>query len=381
MVMTAQGSAPPLRKRLGWRTRIARLAASPAFQRWAARAPLVRRIAKREGEALFDIVQGFVQSQVLFAVVELRLLHRLLDGPLTAGELALGTDITPDRMLRVLQAAAALGLLHRGSDDRFCLTQRGGALIGVPGLEQMIRHHDVLYRDLADPLAFLRGETETELAGFWPYVFGAGGAVDPQVTATYSDLMAQSQGLVAQDTLRAVRLSGVSRLLDVGGGSGAFAEAAAFAAPDLQVTLFDLPPVIAAARQRLDASQVADRIDTVAGSFRDDPLPTEADAISLIRVLYDHRDDTVIALLAKAFATLPAGGRLIVSEPMSGGNHPDRAGDVYFSFYCMAMRTGTVRSQARIAELCRAVGFADIETPRPARSFITSVVTARKLSA
>ena len=38
----------------------------------------------------------------------------------------------------------------------------------------MIAHHDVLYRDLADPVAFFRGETDTELARFWPYVFAAG---------------------------------------------------------------------------------------------------------------------------------------------------------------------------------------------------------------
>ncbi|MDJ0822593.1 MAG: methyltransferase [Paracoccaceae bacterium] len=376
--MTAQDPASAPRRGPGLRTRLARIAARPGFQRWASRMPFIRSIAKREGEALFDIVQGFVQSQVLFAVVELRLLHRLLDGPMTVGELAAGTGVPTDRMQRLAQAAAALGLMHRHADNSFALTHRGGALIGVPGLEQMIRHHDVLYRDLQDPLAFLRGETETELAGFWPYVFGAEGAGDPQTTAIYSDLMSQSQRLVAQDTLRAVSLKGVQHLLDVGGGSGAFAEAAAASTPEMHVSLMDLPTVIEAARKRLASSPVSDRIAMAAGSFRDDPLPTGADAISLIRVLYDHEDSTVNDLLAKVYETLPPGGRLIVSEPMSGGATPDPAGDVYFAFYCMAMRTGTVRSQDRIATLCKAAGFTDIQTPRPARSFITSVVLARK---
>ncbi|MDU8910935.1 methyltransferase [Aestuariicoccus sp. MJ-SS9] len=374
--MAADDPGPSARSSPGWRTRLARIAARPGFQRWAARFPIARLIAKREGEELFDLVQGFVSAQVLFAIVELNLLHRLMDGPLTAGELAQGTGITPDRMGRLAQAGAALGLLRRDGADRFGITRKGAALVGVPGLEQMIRHHDVLYRDLADPVAFLKGDTDPELARFWPYVFGAQGAVDPATTATYSELMAQSQGLVAQDTLACVSLQGVTRLLDVGGGTGAFAEAAAEATPGLAVTLFDLPKVIDAARTRLAGR--ADRIMLAEGSFRDDPLPGDADAISLIRVLYDHRDDTVRALLAKCHDALPKGGRLIVSEPMSGGARPDPAGDVYFAFYCMAMGTGTVRSQVRIAALCREAGFDRVQTPRARRPFVTSVVIARK---
>lgn len=379
MALTAEDPASIRRKGPGLRTRLARLAASPRFQSFASAIPGLRGIARREGEQLFDLVQGFVSSQVLYAVVDLRILHRLLDGPMTAGALAQGTGIAPDRMTRLLQAAAALGLMHKARDS-FSITTKGAALIGVPGLEDMIRHHDVLYRDLADPIAFLRGETETELAGFWPYVFGAGAAADPQTAARYSDLMAQSQGLVAQDTLRQVSLRGVSHLLDVGGGSGAFAEAAAQKSRGLTVTLYDLPKVIDAARTRLSGSPAGERIRLVPGSFRDDALPAGIDAVSLIRVLYDHEDTTVRALLRKVRSALPEGGSIIVSEPMSGGDQPERAGDVYFAFYCMAMRTGTVRSQARIAELLRESGFGDVRAPRPARPFVTSTVIAKAVS-
>jgi demethylspheroidene O-methyltransferase len=338
-----------------------------------------RGVARREGAALFDIVQGFVQSQVLFALVELRILHRLMDGALTSGQLAQGTGVPPERMEQLLQAGAALGLIRRRRDGQFAIARKGAALLGVPGLEQMIRHHDVFYRDMADPVALLRGEVQTELAEFWPYVFGAQGAVDPEVTRTYSDLMAQSQGLVAKDTLLAVSLSGVTRLLDVGGGFGAFASAVAADYPNMKVSLFDLPHVIAGAQKRLAEPAAGQRISLHSGSFRDDCLPTGADAISLIRVLYDHSDETVTALLSKIHDTLPTGGRLIVSEPMSGGDTPESSGDVYFAFYTMAMRTGTVRSAARIGQLCRAAGFGDIQTPRATRPYVTSVLTARKL--
>lgn len=355
-----------------------RLIARPAFQDLANRVPLLRRLARRDGAEIFDIVQGFVRSQVLFALVELEVPERLLGGPALPEMLALNSGVSGDRMELLLKAGAGIGLLKRRRDGRFALSRKGAALVGVPGLRQMIRHHGSFYRDMGDPVSLLKGDAETELARFWPYVFGAVGPIDPEVTQTYSDLMADSQRLVARDTLAAASLDGASHLADIGGGSGTFLAEVAADYPEMALTLFDLQPVMPLARQRLEQAGLSERIDLVGGFFQDDPLPEGADAISLIRVLYDHDEATVTALLAKVFAALPPGGRLLISEPMSGGDAPDPVTDVYFSFYTLAMRTGRTRSAKEIGALCAAVGFVDIQTPKPARSFVTAVVMGVK---
>lgn len=361
--------------RAGW---INQLVSRPGFQSWASRFPLTRGRARRDGAALFDILQGFVASQALSALIELNVLHHLKSGPKTAETLGRALDVPKDRMQVLLQSGAALRLLRRRRDGRFGLARQGAALLGVPGLEAMIRHHTAFYADMADPVALLRGPETTELSQFWPYVFGAKGDVPDDVARTYSDLMAQSQGLVAEDTLRAVSLRGVRRLLDVGGGTGAFLSAVGAAWPDVALELFDLPQVVPAATERFAAAGLMDRTTIHSGSFRDDPLPLGADAISLIRVLYDHQDATVRALLSKIFDALPPGGRLIVSEPMAGGTHPERAGDVYFAFYTMAMQTGRARSASEIIHICQDIGFQGFTTHRVARPFVTSVISARK---
>ncbi|MEL6169404.1 MAG: methyltransferase [Pseudomonadota bacterium] len=375
--MTDTARSSPLRAGidwLGWRNRIV---ARPGFQRWAARNPLTRGHARKDGEAIFDLVAGFVHSQVLAALIELDILNLLRPGPQTLDDLALATDIVRPRLEVLMQAGAALGLLRRLRPGVYALARKGAALTGVPGLTAMIRHHAVLYRDLADPAAFFRDAPETELARFWPYVFGGDG-VAPDVARTYSDLMADSQALVADETLAAVSLRGVSHLLDVGGGSGAFLIAALRTEPNMKATLFDLPAVGPAAQERLGAASLADRVSLVAGSFRDQSLPDGADAISLVRVLYDHADATVEDLLKKVFQALPAGGRLIVAEPMSGGARPERAGDAYFAIYTLAMGTGRTRSSEEIGGLLRAAGFEQVRTIRTRRAFVTSVVTAVK---
>ncbi|WP_299505977.1 methyltransferase [uncultured Roseobacter sp.] len=359
----------------GW---LNQLVARPGFQSWASKFPLTRGQARKDGAALFDVVQGFVQSQVLMALVELDIFRRLRAGPQSAETLGRATDVPAERMQVLLQAAAALKLLKRDRLGRFGLARKGAALMGVPGLEAMIRHHRAFYADLADPVGLLRGPARTELSEFWPYVFGARGAIDPGVAETYSDLMAQSQRLVAEDTLRAVSFKDMHHLVDIGGGTGAFLEAVGRATPGLRMTLFDLPQVTPSAQARFEAAGMGDRVTIHPGSFRDDALPEGADAISLIRVLYDHADDTVADLLSAVYAALPKGGRLIISEPMGGGAMPDAAGDVYFAFYTLAMQTGRARSADEIGNLCAAAGFEGIHSPAPARNYVTRVLTARK---
>lgn len=371
------GAFPRLRRR--WRAwRNARIA-DPAFQDRAARFPPTRPFARAEAEQLHDIVAGFVYSQVLLACVELGVLDTLVAGPLSTGDLAARIGLTPERTARLAQAAAALRLLERDGTDAYGLGPLGAAALGAPGVVEMVRHHALFYRDLADPVALLRGETDPELSRFWAYVGGARTHDLPASTAAeYSRLMAASQIMVARETLAAVPLEGIRCLLDVGGGEGAFLAAALAATPSLRGIVFDLPAVAARAEARFAETGLTDRARAVGGSFLDDPLPEGADAVSLIRVLYDHEDAVVAALLARVHAALPPGGRLIVSEPMAGGARPTRAGDAYFGFYTLAMSTGRPRSPERHAELLAAAGFTAIRRHPTRQRFITAVMSARR---
>lgn len=371
--MTDASVFSALRGGRGWQSR---LIASRRFQKWAAAFPLTQRLVRREGEALFDLLAGFCHSQILMALVKFDIPQMLMACDMSARDLSDRCDVPLERMDVLLRAGVALRLLRAKRSGCYALSRTGAALVGVPGLSQMIQHHDVLYRDLTDPVAFFKGDVETELAHFWPYVFG--GDMAPDVAETYSDLMAQSQILVSEDTLRAVDFSSTSVVMDVGGGSGAFLAAVGRANPDVKLVLFDLPQVAPSAHARFARENLAARATVKAGSFRTDPVPKGADTISLVRVLYDHSDDTVRDLLSKCFAALPAGGRLLISEPMTGGTTPQRAGDAYFALYTMAMRTGKARSAAQIGDLCRDAGFGQIVTPRSGRPFVTSCLIATK---
>ena len=169
----------------GWRERLLawrnRLVADPKFQRWAASFPLTRPIARRRARQLFDLCAGFVYSQILDAFISLNVAEILFEGPATTSELARRLSLSPDRTLTLLRATSALGLTMTlrpvNGEDRFALGELGAALLGNPGVAAMVEHHAMLYADLRDPVALLRGEArETALGGYWPY--SARGALD-----------------------------------------------------------------------------------------------------------------------------------------------------------------------------------------------------------
>ncbi|SLN57688.1 Demethylspheroidene O-methyltransferase [Roseovarius gaetbuli] len=122
--------ARPKRGPGGW---ITRLIARPGFQRWASGFPLTRGVARRDGAAIFDIVQGFVQSQVLSALVELEVFQRLAEAPHSARDLGPRAGVPEEHMQILLQAGAALGLLKGRRDGRFALSRRGGRDFGRAG--------------------------------------------------------------------------------------------------------------------------------------------------------------------------------------------------------------------------------------------------------
>jgi demethylspheroidene O-methyltransferase len=366
---------------LGWRGRWLawrnRLLASARFQRWAARFPLTRPVARQRARRLFDLVAGFTYSQILAACIETRLLDLLAEGALSTAAIASRIDLPVEGAERLLRGAAALGLVERLGSD-WMLGSDGAALRGNGGIAAMVAHHRLLYTDLADPVGLLRrGGGAGALSDYWPYAEASGTGSGTGV-ASYSALMAASQPMVAEQIITAFPFARHRRLLDVGGGEGAFLEAVAARFPALELALFDLPAVGERARARLDSAGHAARTKVFGGDFLNGPLPTGYDLISLVRIVHDHDDPAALALLRNVHTALPPGGTLLIGEPMAGTHGAERAGDAYFGFYLLAMGSGKPRSLAEMTALLQAAGFVSVQRRSTAIPLLASVITARR---
>lgn len=358
-----------------WRDR---LLAHPRFQRAASGFFLTRPFANKHANALFDICAGFVYSQVLTACIRIDLFDSLREGPQTSEALARQTNIPVDAMQRLLMAADSLGLVRKRSGGRYGLGVLGAAVTGNPTIAAMVEHHAMLYEDLRDPLALLRGEIpETQLAGFLPYAAGENVKnVNKNSVSGYTALMAASQGMIAEDVLAAHDFSRHRHLLDIGGGDGSFLIAAAKNAPSLRLTLFDLPPVAEIAQQRIKDEGLENRATVAGGSFLADRLPEGADLITLIRVLFDHDDATVLKILQAARRAIRPEGVLAIAETISGLTGSAPVSDAYFNLYLLAMGKGRSRSFDELKALLTQAGFHRIKAKSTRRPLLANLIIA-----
>ena len=376
----------------------------PAFRAWAARNPFTRPIARRRTRALFDLCAGFVYAQTLSACVSLDLFERLAAGPVALDALARATEMPALETLVRAEAGLDLLTLRHG---QVSLGPLGAAMVGNAGVVAMIAHHRLLYADLADPVALLRGRggmvgmvpasaepveasaarvpltgpgpsVGTALGAYWAYARAEQPAgLEAGAVAPYSALMAASQPLVAAEILSAYPVRRHTRVLDVGGGEGAFLVAAAQTAPLLRGTVFDLPAVATRAAARFHNDGLSGRLDAVGGDVFQQAWPGGADLISLVRVVHDHDDGRALHILRAAYAALPPGGTLLLAEPMAGTHGAGGVG-TYFSFYLLAMGSGQPRTRARLQAMLKMSGFADIRHRPTATPLLVSVLTARR---
>ncbi|MEM9731924.1 MAG: methyltransferase [Pseudomonadota bacterium] len=361
---------------LQWRER---LLTSPTFHRVATTFPLTRPIVRKRQSELFDLVAGFVYSQILAAVVELDLLDHVAGRGKTISEIATLTGLGDDEARRLLDGAVSLRLLQK-SGNRYQQGDLGSALAINPGVKAMIRHHSAFYKDMADPVGLLRkGRGETELSRLWDYALSDKPAQSTaENVSAYTTLMSESQAMVAAEILAVVSFEDHDVLLDVGGGDGTLLTAIGKGQPHLELQLFDLPAVADRASLKFQAEGLSSRARSVGGSFFDDELPQGADLASLVRILHDHDDGPALSILKAVYKALPKGGRLIVCEPMSTGGSAHRISDAYFNFYLYAMGSGRPRPPEMIEEMLDAAGFARVYRVPTRSPLITSILSAHK---
>ncbi len=365
---------PSLRDR--WRAfRNARLS-DPRFQRWAALFPPTRRTSLRNARALFDVTAGFVYSQVLFACVKLDLFRALADGPLETPALAARLGLPEESAERLARAAATLRLTERFDHGGWGLGDLGAAMLGAPGVAEMVEHHAALYDDLRDPVALLK-ERGGRIGAYWAYSRNpAAGELTPEKVADYSALMAASQRTFVDDVIAAYPFARHETLVDVGGGEGQFVRALAPKARKLRFRVFDLPGVAALAAERFGEDGIAERAEAHGGDFFADPIP-EGDVYTLIRVCFDHDDEPVSRMLAHLRAQMPAGATLVVAETMAGTKGAEPVGDAYFGFYLLAMGSGKPRTAGELSALLEKAGFSEIREARTARPMLVRMLVAR----
>jgi hypothetical protein len=145
--------------------------------------------------------------------------------------------------------------------------------------------------------------------------------------------------------------------LDIGSAQGALPVRVALSHPHLRGTGFDLPVVRPIFERYVASFGLTDRVSFVAGDVFDGPLPS-ADVISFGHVFHGYSRHTRAELAAKAFASLPPGGALIVYDAMTEPGRPfDYISRLSSLNIMLETREGYESSTADCSKLLRENGF------------------------
>jgi len=272
--------------------------------------------AQEQSDELLRLITGYQVSQAISVAASLGIADLLKAGPVGSDELATATSSHPRSLYRLLRAFAAVGIFHEGTKQDFSLTTMGERLCSDAAAP-------------VGPLAIFNGrpymwEAWANLShsiktgeNAFRNVHGAGNfeyrSQRPQEEAIFDQAMTSNSKGAAETIMAAWDFSQCRLIVDVGGGQGAMLAAILAAHAGGRGILFDQPHVIARAEPVLRAAGIADRCETVSGSFFDG-VPGGGDAYFLKAVLHDWNDDASISILRRCRQAISANGKLIVIE-------------------------------------------------------------------
>jgi len=142
----------------------------------------------------------------------------------------------------------------------------------------------------------------------------------------------------APQIISKINLENVRRVLDLGGGSGAFAFAFVKAGKDITATIFDLPNVTPLTMKYILQEGMQDKVNTADGDYNTDTLPKGYDIIFLSAVVHINSFEGNVNLIRKCAASLNPGGQVIIQDQVM---NDDRISPPNGALFALNMLVGT----------------------------------------
>jgi len=317
---------------------------------------------------LQDLALGYWKSAALMSAVDLGIFTAISRGASDVPAIARTVDLSPTNAERLVTVLRALDLIQ----------EHDGRLGNAPDVERFLVEGE---RDYAGPwILFTRPQW-----GRWGRLTELLRSRDERVLGMYETLDVEGAREYHRATwsigvgagrrfVRQVDLSGRRRILDLGGGSGAYSIVAAQAHPQLEAVVFDLPPVALVTKEFIERAGVGDRVSAFGGDFTRDPLPSGADVVIMASNLPQYSREIIREVIRKAFDALEPGGEMhLIGETLDD----DRSGPIGPALWGLAealfQSTGIAHSESECIASFRAAGFEDVAAAPFVRGTLTRI--------
>ncbi len=316
---------------------------------------------------LNDRIRGFQESRAILTALELDVFTAVGDGSTAEAVAAkLKTHARATEML--LNALASMGLLAK----------QDGCFRNAPAAARWFCAGSP---DYARPALL-------HIAHLWPRwstltdcVRKGTAAPRPETggedwTEAFIAAMHRNAAERAPQVVRAVGAEAVGRMLDVGGGSGAYSIAFAQANPKLHSEILDLAAVVPIAGRHIRAAGVGEQVSVRVGDLRADALGEGYDLVFISAICHMLGPEENADLLRRSRAALAPGGRIAIQDFIL---EPDKTAPRWGALFALNMLVGTPSgssySEVEYAAWLEGAGFRDIRhvrMPGPASLMLAS---------
>jgi len=294
---------------------------------------LIRENDKFSFESINVLSRAFQQSRVFLTAFDLGIFTALGDDEKSSEEIAIEikADIRPvDRLLNALCVTGAVmknnGKFQNSNvASQFLVKGKTDYQAGMMHAVHLWDSWSRLTESVRNGGLIEQGPVEKRDSEWF----------EPFIEAMHSRAVKEAPGLVGQ-----IDLSNVEKLLDVGGGSGAFSMAFVKASDRIIATIVDLPNVVALTQKYIKEAGLEERINTVPGDYNSDELGSGYDMAFLSAIIHSNSPDQNIALFKKVSSALNLGGRIVVSDFIMDDDRTSPAFGAFFSLN-MLVNTGS----------------------------------------
>ncbi len=314
--------------------------------------------ARTAATTLLPLIWGTHISRSVYAAAELGIADLLADGPISSDDLALKTGTHEPSLYRVLRLLAAVGVFAEVEPRVFGLTGVG---------ERLRSDVPVSMRSWATFLEALGGLRpfehilQTVRTGTPGFELASGQKVfeflaeHPENAATFDAAMSERTAAFAPSVAATYDFADIRTVVDVGGGGGTLLVEILRGHAHLQGVLFELPTVAARAGALLDAVDVANRCEVLAGDFFE-RVPEGADCYVLANVLHDWDDGPAIEILRNCHRAMVRRGRVLIVERLIHSDPAEAVPTLLSDINMLVLTGGRERTNTEYAELLATAG-------------------------
>jgi (2Fe-2S) ferredoxin/predicted O-methyltransferase YrrM len=304
---------------------------------------------------LNELIHSFWTSRAVLTALELDL-FTAVDGGASARQVAEKIKSDPRAIGMLLNALVSLKLLDKKEEvffnstaaaRYFCAGSRDNAR---PGL----MHTAQLWRRWSTLTDCVRAGTAVE----------SGASYENQV-GDFIRAMDRNARERANALVQAAGIKNISRMLDLGGGSGAYSIAFARALPGLKSEILDRGEVVSLTQEYIREAGLADRISTRSGDMLRDPLGENFDLILLSQICHMFSPEENLSLFRRVRQALGPKGKFVVQDFIL---EPNKTAPQFAALFSLNMLVGTPAgssySESEYINWLREAGFSDLRRVR-----------------